>query len=304
MLKKSLHFGGQLQQHRKQQKLNQQQLADKTGLSIPTIRQLERSQGYLSSFQTVLDALALQIIGRNLPQGDTFGQQLALLRQRRSINQRDFALTLGITQPTLINVERYSKGKLVTLEQALILLGAGAYLARLSESKAFYSHAGNSSGQNSWTTPAWVLDKLYDVFGCFDLDPCSPTATRKTAPVKAKIYYTEADDGLSLPWHGHVFVNPPYGRTLKDWVAKCHHEATTGNTQTIVALIPARTDTAYWHDYIANQAAIVFLRGRLSFGNTGESAPFPSALIVWGGETEKLQALRSVFADAWVVPGR
>lgn len=298
-----MHFGRQLHQHRKQQKLNQQQLAAKAGLSLPTIRQLERGQGYLSSFQAVLDVLGIQVVGRNLPQGEAIGPQVATLRQRRDLNQRDFAAMLNITQPTLINLERHSKGKLVTLENALAVLGAGAYLAKATDTKAFYSHAGTSSGQNSWTTPAWVLDKLYDVFGTFDLDPCSPTHNRKTAPVKAKVYFTEADDGLSLPWHGTVFVNPPYGRTLKDWIAKCHQEYASGHANTIVALIPARTDTAYWHDYIARNATIIFLRGRLSFGNTGESAPFPSALIVWGSEAQKqkLQALQSAFADAWVV---
>lgn len=301
MLKKSLHLGAQLRQQRKSRNLTQQQLAITTGLSVPTVRQLERGQGFLTSFFVVLEALNLCVAGRNLPQAESLGHKLATLRQRRGLNQRDFAAMVGITQPTLVHLERHSKGKLNTLEQALTVLGAGAYLAKRTDTKAFYSHAGTSSGQNSWTTPPWLLEKLYSIFGSFDLDPCSPTATRKTAPVKAKVYFTEADDGLSLPWHGAVFVNPPYGRGLKDWIAKCHQEYASGNAKTIVALIPARTDTTYWHEYIARQTTIVFLRGRLSFGNTGESAPFPSALVVWGGDDEALQKLTKVLADAWVV---
>jgi hypothetical protein len=96
-----------------------------------------------------------------------------------------------------------------------------------------------------------------------------------------------------------VFVNPPYGRGLSRWIAKAHQEIDQDNAQTVVALIPARTDTAYWHEHVATNADVFFLRGRLKFGQGGQSAPFPSALAVWGGSDHVLMALQQALPNAW-----
>ena len=168
----------------------------------------------------------------------------------------------------------------------------------LSEVPKFFSHAGNSSGQHDWQTPPELLERLYTVFR-FDLDPCSPTADKRRAPVKAKVHYTAADDGLSLPWFGTVFINPPYGRELRHWVAKGRNEVAQGNAQLVIALIPARTDTTWWHESIAGQAEVLFLRGRLSFGCSGQSAPFPSAIVVWSRAGNVMETLAAVFPNAW-----
>lgn len=96
-------------------------------------------------------------------------------------------------------------------------------------------------------------------------------------------FFTEAEDGLKQPWGGQtVFCNPPYGRAIKDWVKKCSEEAKQPNT-TVVLLIPARTDTAYFHDYIYLQpnVEIRFIRGRLKFGDGKNSAPFPSMVVIF-----------------------
>jgi hypothetical protein len=74
-------------------------------------------------------------------------------------------------------------------------------------------------------------------------------------------------------------MNPPYGRAIKDWMAKAYDSSKNGAK--VVCLVPARTDTAWWHDY-AMKGEITFLRGRLKFGNSKNSAPFPSALVVFG----------------------
>ncbi len=112
----------------------------------------------------------------------------------------------------------------------------------------------------------------------------------------------EVDDGLSLPWHGAVFVNPPYGRGLGAWVAKAKAEVLSGNARTVVALIPARTDTRYWHEHVAGVATVFFLRGRLRFGTAGAAAPFPSAIVLWGAADRQVAALEQSLADAWKVP--
>lgn len=133
-----------------------------------------------------------------------------------------------------------------------------------------------SSETDLWATPQEFFDELDSEFS-FTLDPC---ATPENA--KCQKYYTEKENGLNQDWAGEtVFCNPPYGRAIKDWVKKCYEESRKSHT-TVVMLIPARTDTAYFHDYIYHKAREVrFIRGRLKFGNATNSAPFPSMVVVF-----------------------
>src|SRR5215471_5286778 len=113
------------------------------------------------------------------------GERIVTLRKRKGMTQRALASIIETTQPTLITLERHGRGRLQTLDRVLLVLGAGAYLAPIGSTPAFYVHAGNSSMSENWETPKELLEPLYSVFGTFDLDPCSPTSGR-TAPVRAK----------------------------------------------------------------------------------------------------------------------
>jgi len=132
-----------------------------------------------------------------------------------------------------------------------------------------------SSKDMEWSTPQAFFDELDKEFH-FTLDPC---ATKETA--KCKDYYTKEQDGLAQDWGGNVvFCNSPYGKAIKYWVKKCYNESKKPNT-TVVMLIPARTDTIYFHTYIYHIAEIRFIKGRLKFGNSTNSAPFPSMIVVF-----------------------
>ena len=120
-------------------------------------------------------------------------------------------------------------------------------------------------------TPQEFFDKLNAEFG-FTLDVC---ATNENA--KCESYYTKQDDGLAQPWRGNVWMNPPYGREIGRWMEKANEAAKEGAT--VVCLVPARTDTKWWHE-CAIQHEVRFIRGRLKFGDAKNSAPFPSAVIV------------------------
>ena len=134
-----------------------------------------------------------------------------------------------------------------------------------------------SSRTDEWATPDDFFQKLDDEFH-FDLDVC---ATPENA--KCKRYFTKEQDGLKQEWKGTCWMNPPYGRQISLWVKKALDSARGGAT--VVCLLPARTDTAWWHGYVIAQAAEVrFIRGRLRFGGSKSNAPFPSAVVVFKEE--------------------
>ena len=142
-----------------------------------------------------------------------------------------------------------------------------------------------SSKNMCWRTPQDFFDKLNAEFN-FALDAA---ATDESA--KCPLYYTPETDGLLQSWQcsGAVFCNPPYGREIVKWVRKAYKESQSG--QTIVLLLPARTDTSYFHDYIYGKAEIRFIRGRLRFvgpdGQAAYPAPFPSMVVVYNGKNRK-----------------
>ena len=124
-----------------------------------------------------------------------------------------------------------------------------------------------------WPTPQWFFDLLDREFH-FGLDPCSTHANAKCTR-----HFTLAEDGLAQDWQAHtVFMNPPYGRDIKFWMRKAFESARAGAT--VVCLVPARTDTQWWHEF-AMKGEVRFLKGRLKFGTAQNSAPFPSAIVIF-----------------------
>ena len=135
-----------------------------------------------------------------------------------------------------------------------------------------------SSKSNEWATPQTVFDELNKEFN-FTLDPA---ATSENA--KCQRFFTKEQDGLNQDWSGEtVFCNPPYGREIGKWVEKCYTEHIKHNI-TVVMLIPARTDTTYFHEYIYKRSEIRFIKGRIKFiqnGKEGDAAPFPSMIVIY-----------------------
>lgn len=123
-----------------------------------------------------------------------------------------------------------------------------------------------------WETPQDFYDRLNNEFH-FDVDVC---ANHENA--KCKRYFTEEENGLLQKWTGVVFMNPPYGREIADWIRKAYESAQEGAT--VVCLIPSRTDAGWWHDYCM-KGEIRFVRGRLKFGGSEWNAPFPSAVVIF-----------------------
>jgi phage N-6-adenine-methyltransferase len=129
-----------------------------------------------------------------------------------------------------------------------------------------------SSATDLWFTPQSFFNKYNEIYK-FELDVCAIPEN-----AKCEKYFTPEIDGLKQEWNGICWMNPPYGRTIKHWVKKAYESSVNGAT--VVCLLPARTDTSWWHDYCI-KGEIEFIRGRLKFGDSKNSAPFPSAVVIF-----------------------
>lgn len=129
-----------------------------------------------------------------------------------------------------------------------------------------------SSKTDMHATPQKFFDYYNNVFK-FTLDVCASPEN-----AKCERYFTVADNGLAQGWAGNCWMNPPYGREIIHWMRKAYESSLTGAT--VVCLVPARTDTKWWHEY-AMKGQIEFIRGRLKFGDAKNSAPFPSAVVIF-----------------------
>lgn len=149
-----------------------------------------------------------------------------------------------------------------------------------------FAHESKNNLSVDWYTPKWVFDKLNLIF---DIDPCQPIGGISWIP--AKKYYTIEDDGLTSPWDGLIWCNPPYGKYTKDWLTRMNKHRNG------VALVFARTDCAWFHESCIKADAILFLKGRIKFvdglGKTGGGgAGSGSMLIAWGKESKN--ALKNI----------
>ena len=131
-----------------------------------------------------------------------------------------------------------------------------------------------SSATDQWATPQQFFNDWAKLFP-FTLDVCADASN-----AKCPRYFDREADGLRQDWAPETcWMNPPYGREIGRWVRKAYEESQKGAT--VVCLLPARTDTAWWHDYVIEHAQVAFIRGRIKFGDAKSGAPFPSAVAVF-----------------------
>ncbi|WP_265463716.1 DNA N-6-adenine-methyltransferase [Bacillus velezensis] len=128
-----------------------------------------------------------------------------------------------------------------------------------------------------WATPIDFFNKINERYK-LNLDVCA-----KPSNAKCKNFFTPEIDGLKQKWVGRVWMNPPYGREIKKWIKKAYEEIENGNSEIAVCLVPARTCSAWWHEYCM-KGEILFIRHRLKFGGSKINAPFPNALVIFSNE--------------------
>ena len=130
-----------------------------------------------------------------------------------------------------------------------------------------------SSKTDLWATPQDFFDKHNAIYK-FEIDVCALPENAKCSK-----FFSPEQNGLLQEWKGVCWMNPPYGKTIKEWVKKAYESSLAGAK--VVCLLPARTDTKWWHDYCMN-GKVEFIKGRLKFGDSKNSAPFPSAIVIFG----------------------
>ena len=137
-----------------------------------------------------------------------------------------------------------------------------------------------STGNIVAETPKYLFDRISSIFN-FSLDACALPEN-----AKCESYYTPKDDGLSKPWRGGVWCNPPYGREISSWVKKAYEESQKEYNDFVLMLLPARTDTKWWWKYVQGKATLFFIKGRVKFGDHNVGAPFPSVLALYMKEVK------------------
>lgn len=152
-----------------------------------------------------------------------------------------------------------------------------------------------TSNSVEWYTPPEIVAQVVALMGGIDLDPCSNEGEPN---IPANHHFTKVEDGLIYPWFGRVYMNPPYGREIEQWIDKLLSEYECGNVGMAIALVPARTDTAWWRKL--RDFPVVFVRGRLKFSGADNSATFPSALVALGFSADEAMDAFEDIGDVWV----
>ena len=262
---------------REAQGLSRAALADRIGRDEQTIKRAESGAGTLETLTGMMTALSYHLSG--LAKGHQLAVQLRAARINRGWSKAHAATRAAITRSTVTKVEN-CQGSIRSALALLEVLGPKARRRAPERSHWMIDALGDRDAR---FTPPEFLDVIQAVFGQIDLDPCGHVSS----PVLAtrRILQSDGGDGMAEEWIGRlVYVNPPFSALIK-WLRRADEQWHLGNAETIVCLVPARTDSTWFHDRLRSVADIHMLRGRLRFATTndpGHRAPFAMMLVVFG----------------------
>lgn len=270
----------------------QKTLADRIDCSPQAILRLERGIGSAATLEAAMAALEFRLTG--IGPGNSLHEQLRNLRLKRGMSLENLAARTGLSRNTIASLER-GGGSVASLLRMLQVLAPKA--KRRAPERAYWG-AGEKEDRDSRFTPADFMEHIYAAFGAVDLDPCahplSPVVARR------RIILSNGGDGLADEWSGKlVFVNPPFSAQLR-WLRRAYEQWQAGNVDTVICLVPVRTDSAWFHDTLSAVADIYLLQGRVRFLDSrgkGQHTPFSLMIVAFGAN----EGQRSRFAA--LVPG-
>lgn len=285
----------ELRQARQSAGWSQKTLAERIGTSAQAIKRLEKGIGSVSTLNAAMDALDFRLTG--IGPGKTLSEQLRNRRRKRCLSLDRVALRSGLSRTTIASVER-GGGSVASL---LSLLAVLAPKARRRAPERSYWGEGDKQDRDSRFTPPDFMRSIYAAFGEIDLDPCA----HQLSPVIAqrRILLNEGGDGLVDDWSGRLaFVNPPFSALLQ-WLRRAHGQWRAGNVETIVCLVPVRTDSAWFHDTLSGDADIYLLQGRVRFLDArgkGQHTPFSLMVLTLGATDEQKARYAKLIPGFWL----
>ncbi len=276
----------------------QKTLAERIGTSAQAIMRLEKGVGSVNTLHAAMDALEFRLTG--IGPGETLSKQLQRRRMKRSLSLNRLAQRTGLSRTTLASLER-GGGSVASLK---LVLGALAPNAKRRAPERAYWGKGEKEDRDSRFTPPDFMENIYAAFGEIDLDPCA----HRLSPVFARrrIILTEGGDGLADDWSGRTaFVNPPFSQLLK-WLRRAHDQWRIGNVETVVCLVPVRTDSPWFHGTLSDDADIYLLQGRVRFldpSGKGQHTPFSLMLLTLGATSDQKRRYASLVPGFWMIRG-
>lgn len=285
----------ELQQARRSAGWPQRTLAERIGVSAQAIKRLEQGIGSVATLTVTMAALNFHLTG--VGAGKTLHEQIRHRRQRRSLSLCQLAERTGLSRTTIASLER-GGGSVASLLKLLAVLAPQA--RRRAPERAYWGQ-GDKEDRDSRFTPPEFMANIYAAFGEVDLDPCG----HRLSPVMAhrRILLSEGGDGLVDEWSGRlVFVNPPYSAMLK-WLRRAVEQWQAGNVETVVCLVPVRTDSAFFHETLHGVADIFLLRGRVKFldlhGNA-QHTPFSLMQVTLGSTPAQRDRYAKLVPGQWL----
>lgn len=273
-------------------------LAERIGADPQAIKRLEMGVGSVQNLTAVMEALDFEIAG--LGKGATLHDRLRGCRQRRSISIGELAARTGLSRNTIAGLEK-GGGSAASLLRLLAVL---APKARRRAPERSYWGPGDKMDRDARFTPANFMSAIYDAFGEVDLDPCG----HELSPVIAKrrILLSEGGDGLAEQWSGRLaYVNPPYSELLV-WLRRAHDQWRQRNIETVVCLVPVRTDSSLFHHALSLDADIFLIRGRVRFLDArgrGRHTPFSLMLMTFGAVEAARTRFGQLMEGFWISRG-
>lgn len=279
--------------------ISQTALAARIGVAPLRIKRLERGIGSVATLTAAMAAVDFRLTG--LAPGKDLGAQLRACRLRRGLTVVEVAARAKLSRTTIVSLER-GGGSIASLRRLMAVVAPKA--RRRAQERAYWGE-GDKADRDVRFTPPEFLAKVQDAFDPIDLDPCG----HRLSPVAAKrrILLEEGGDGLVDDWSGRLaFVNPPFSEMLR-WLRRAHDQWSCGNIDSVVCLVPARTDARWFHEVLSVDADIFFLQGRVRFADIrgkSQHTPFALMLVALGTSPEQQARWSAVAEGFWLNPSR